>query len=152
MKKALLVLLTLLFISCNKQIEKEVKLMPEVKIANSIVGTWKLVYGSVKENDSLTIKDVSKSEFIKIINETHFAYFNQAYNEPRNFYGAGGTYTLKDDTYTEKLTYTAWDDYRGRSFPFTVKISKDSLIQFGIEEVKEKNIKRYVVEKYIRIK
>jgi hypothetical protein len=151
MKNLSIILLITLFISsCNEKNQNLIK--TELIMANKIKGTWKLVYGSVKENDSLSLRDVSKSEFIKIINETHFAYFNQAYNEPRNFYGAGGTYSLEDNIYTEKLTYTASDDYRDRSFPFTVKITKDSLIQFGIEEVKEKNIKRYVVEKYIRIK
>jgi hypothetical protein len=147
---SIVLLIALLITSCNERKQNLTKSEPI--IANKIMGTWKLVYGSVKENDSLTIKDISKSDFVKIINESHFAYFNQAYNEPRNFYGAGGTYTLKNNTYTEKLTYTAWDDYRDRNFPFTVKISKDSLIQFGIEEIKEKNIKRYVIEKYIRIK
>ncbi len=147
---SIVLLITLLITSCNE--EKENLKNIKSKTTPKIMGTWKLAYGSVKENDSLTIKDVSKSEFVKIINETHFAYFNQAYNEPRNFYGAGGTYTLENNTYTEKLTYTAWEDYRDRSFPFTVKITKDSLIQYGIEEIKEKNIKRYVEEKYIRIK
>ncbi len=134
------------FITCdnnNESIQKS---------NNDIIGTWKLIYGEVKENDSLTIKDISESDFVKIINKSHFAYFNQGHQEPINFYGAGGTYTLENNIYTEKLSYTAWGDYRNRNFSFTVEISKDSLIQYGIEEVKEKGIKRYVIEKYIRIK
>ena len=150
MKKILTLLFILILISCNKQPKTQVK--KEVKPANSIAGTWKLVYGEVKENDSLTVKDVSKSDFIKIINYTHFAFFNQAHEAPGDFYGAGGTYTLKGDTYTEKLIYTDMEDYRDKSFPFTVRITKDSLIQHGVEEIKDKNIKRYIVEKYIRIK
>jgi len=141
-------ILLLVFMACTPK-NKTTKTLEEP--IYTIIGTWKLVYGEVKENDSLTVRDVSKVEFIKIINKTHFAYFNQGYQEPRNFYGAGGTYILKGATYTEKLTYTAWEDYRDQSFPFTIEIKKDSLIQYGIEEVKEKGIKRYVLEKYVRV-
>jgi hypothetical protein len=148
MKKVSMILLILFFISCSKQKEN----LAKIKTVNNIVGTWKLVYGEIKENDSLIVRDVSKSDFIKIINDTYFAYFNQGYQEPRNFYGAGGTYTLKNNIYTEELTYTAWEDYRNQKFPFTIEIRNDSLIQHGVEELKGKNIKRYVVEKYIRIK
>ena len=84
MKKISMVLLILSFISCSKQ--KENLVNPEVSAANNIIGTWKLVYGEVKENDSVSVRDISKSDFIKIINETHFSYFNQGYQEPRNFY------------------------------------------------------------------
>jgi hypothetical protein len=114
---------------------------------NKIAGTWRLVYGEVKENDSLTIRDVTKSEFIKIINETHFAFFSQDRKYASLFYGAGGTYTIENNEYIEKLMYTAWDDYRHETFPFTVEIKNDTLIQYGTEEVKESNIKRYIIEK-----
>ncbi|WP_025667323.1 hypothetical protein [Aquimarina megaterium] len=36
--------------------------------------------------------------------------------------------------------------------PFTIEIKRDSLIQYSIEEIKEANIKKYIVEKYIKIK
>ncbi len=145
-KSTIIIFLAFTIIGCTNSNEATQK--PE----KGIVGTWKLVYGEVKENDSLTVRDVSKSDFIKIINETHFSFLSQTYQKPITFYGAGGTYTLKGSIYTEKLTHCDWDDYRGKNFPFTVKITKDSLIQYGVEEIKEKNIKRYVVEKYIKIK
>jgi len=148
MKKLLVIsIITLVIISCCK--EKEVIKAEE---NNSIVGTWKLVYAEIKENDSLQIRDVSKSDFIKILNETHFSFLSQDHADSKLFYGAGGTYTIKDDLYTETLLYTSSDDYRGHHFPFTVQVTKDSLIQQGKEETKDPNIKRYIVEKYIRIK
>ncbi len=145
--RKLLIILILLFISCKKE-QKTVK----VNKTNKVVGTWKMVFAETREGDSLQVKDLSKSEFVKIINETHFAYFNQSKETPRNFYGAGGAYTLVNNQYTETLNYAAWDAYRDRDFLFTIEIKNDTLIQYGTEEVKEVNIKRNIIEKYIRIK
>ena len=119
---------------------------------NKIIGTWKMVYADIKENDSLQIKDLTKSKFIKIINETHFAFFNQNFTDATLFYGGGGTYKLENDSYIEKLQFTSVNEVRDHEFPFTIEIKNDTLIQYGLEEVKEANIKRYIVEKYIRIK
>ncbi|MDO5978095.1 lipocalin family protein [Flavivirga spongiicola] len=147
--KGLYIIVFLTLIACKK--EEKVTEVDKHK-TNGIIGTWKMVYSEIKEGDSLQVKDLSKSEFIKIINKTHFAYFNQNKEAPRNFYGAGGTYTLKNNKYIETLTYAAWDAYRDKDFPFTIEIKKDTLIQYGVEEIKEANIKKYIVEKYIKIK
>ena len=150
-KSIQLFLITLLFVSCNKvnTIKKSVDNSSK-KI--NIQGTWKLVYGEVKENDSVKVKDLSKAEFIKIINESHFAFFNQPYKNQEGFYGGGGSYSLEEDNYKETLNYVSVDAVRGHVFPFTVKIVGDTLIQYGLEEVKEAGIHRDIVEKYIRVK
>ncbi len=119
--------------------------------ANKIIGTWKLVYGEIREGDSLEIKDLSNTKFIKIINEDHFAFFNQIENEEEGFYGGGGSYSLKGEDYTEKLDYISLTTLRGQEFNFTVEFKGDTLIQYGLEEVKEANIKRHIVEKYIKL-
>ena len=119
---------------------------------NNINGTWQLFYGSIKEGDSLKIRDVSKSNFIKIINDSHFAFFNQENESSENFYGGAGTYTLSGDTYIESLDYIANEDIRGHKFPFTLEIKGDTLIQYGHEKVESANIDRYIVEKYLRVK
>ncbi|GGK52766.1 MULTISPECIES: hypothetical protein [Flavobacteriaceae] len=119
---------------------------------SKIEGTWKLVYGEIRENDSIQIRDISKSEFIKIINKTHFAFFNQQKESSEGFYGGAGTYSLNGNDYVEKLSYIDNLQFRNHTFPFKVEIKGDSLIQSGTEEVKELNMKRYIIEKYIRIK
>lgn len=119
---------------------------------HSIEGTWKLFYGSIKENDSLQIRDVSKSDFIKIINDSHFAFFNQVKGTSESFYGGGGTYTLEGDDYIESLDYIGSTEIRGHKFPFSIELKGDTLIQHGHEKVKTANIDRYIVEKYIRVK
>lgn len=143
-----LILVTILLVSCNNLDKKDKK--EAIKI--NIQGTWKLVYGEVKENDSIKVKDLSKADFIKIINKSHFAFFNQPKETAAGFYGGGGSYTLEGNNYKETLNYISVDAIRGHVFPFTVKITGDTLIQYGLEEVKEAGIHRDIIEKYIRIK
>ncbi|MEN7551295.1 hypothetical protein AAG747_25480 [Rapidithrix thailandica] len=156
MKNQILIsfLVTLLFGAChpkeNAQTIQETKTPVTIsENPHPLLGTWKMVYGEIREKDSLQVKDMSKSEFIKIINDSHFAFFNQ---EPGNFYGGGGTYSLNGDQYTETLSYTGAEEVRGHSFPFTIEIKGDSLIQYGRELVEEANMDRHIVEKYIRVK
>lgn len=139
------VLLIIFFFSCTNKNPKKIVLR------NSIEGTWQLIYGTIKENDSLIIKDLSKSSFIKIINDSHFAFFNQAENDASQFYGGGGTYTIDDTDYIETLTYTSALDFKNHSFHFEVEIKGDTLIQSGIEKIEDAGIHREIIEKYIRI-
>lgn len=140
-----LIILSFISISCMEQ-----KNSLESN-TNKLNGTWKLVYGEIRENDSIQIKNLKESNFIKIINNSHFAFFNLDKNNEEGFYGGAGTYTLDGDKYVEVLDYIKSKNIRGHSFPFTIEIKGDSLIQYGLEEIKEANIKRYIVEKYIKI-
>ena len=139
--KLFLVLIVLLsFCNCSKNNSK------------SIVGTWRMFYAESIENDSVIIKNLDSTSFIKIINDNHFAFFNQTLGNQEVFYGGGGSYTLEGDKYTEVLNYTSVKSLRNHSFPFTVKIKGDTLIQSGIEFVKKANLNRKIIEKYIRVK
>ncbi len=123
---------------------------PEKNIS-PIIGTWKLVYADIKEKDSVTVKDMGQSEFIKIINETHFAFFNQSKDSDEDFYGGAGTYTLNGSRYVESLDYVRNVNLRGHMFDFTVEFKGDSLIQTGLEDVPAAGLKRYITEKYVRM-
>jgi len=72
---------------------------------NEIEGSWKLVYADIKENDSLQIKDLNNTDFIKIINADHFAFFNQKRESSDEFLAGGGTYTFNGSDYIETLTF-----------------------------------------------
>lgn len=133
-----LFLLLLHFYSCT---EKE----------TSIEGTWKMVYAETIENDSITLKDLSNTTFIKIINKSHFAFFNQENKGNANFYAGAGTYTLEGDKYTETLNFTVVETIKNHQFKFKVKIKGDTLIQSGIEKVTAAGINRQIVEKYIKL-
>lgn len=132
-------------VSCNCNIKT-------TTLDKSIEGTWKLFYGSIEENDTLEIRDVSKSDFIKIINNSHFAFFNQVKGSSKSFYGGAGTYVLNNGSYEESLDFIKNTDIRSHKFPFTIEIKGDTLIQYGHEKVKAANIDRYIIEKYVRIK
>ncbi|WP_062061062.1 hypothetical protein [Aquimarina longa] len=152
MQKQLITLFcTLVLLSCSKQ-KNTPKTTPILKNTNPLEGAWKMVYGEIKEGDSIQIKDMTSSDFIKIIGKDHFAFFNQDQVNNDNFYGGGGIYTLDGDTYTETLQYSAVEAIRNHEFPFTIQIKGDTLIQYGLEEIKKANIKRHIVEKYVKLK
>ncbi|WP_282136495.1 hypothetical protein [Seonamhaeicola maritimus] len=140
MKVIVFTLLICLLASCGKRQSK-----------NSLEGTWKMVYAETLENDSLTIKDLTNVEFVKIRNENHFAFFNQQTDSENAFYGGGGTYTLNGNNYSETLSYISVKNLRGHVFPFQIEFSGDTLIQSGIEKVEKANINRKIIEKYIKI-
>lgn len=138
-------------IACTEK--KEIKQVAQLeKEHTNIIGTWKLFYGEVKQNDTVQVKDVSNTDFIKIINKTHFAFFNQKNGTNESFYGGAGTYSLDGNNYKEKLSHIGVDAIRGHEFSFTIEIKGDTLIQYGLEEVKQANSKRVIIEKYSRIK
>ena len=120
--------------------------------SNQLIGTWKLVYAEIREQDSVTIKDTSTSEFIKIINKSHFAFFNQNLENSDDFYGGAGTYILDGNSYVETLNFIENNSFRGHTFSFNIEFKGDTLIQSGLEKIKDANINRYIVEKYIKIK
>lgn len=139
----------IILIGCTK--ETTPPSSQKIPVPNSIEGSWKLVYADIKENDSLQIKDLSKTDFIKIINATHFAFFNQDRGTSDNFNAGGGTYTLKGSDYKETLDFINAPDYRGHVFPFKVEIKGDTLIQQGHEKIEAAGLDSYILEKYIRI-
>lgn len=143
------ILILLVLFSCSE--EKSTQVVAEKSTDNTIEGSWKLVYADIKENDSIQIKDLSKTDFIKIINGSHFAFFNQERGTSENFMGGAGTYTLAGSDYVESLDFINAPDYRGHKFPFKVEIKGDSLIQQGHEKIEAAGLDRYILEKYIRI-
>ena len=145
------ILLALIVVTCFIMGCSDRKRDSSVKEENVIKGTWKLVYGDIKEGDSIQIKDLTNTKFIKIINNSHFAFFNQNKDSEEDFYGGAGTYTLIGSNYAEKLEFIGSKSIRGHEFSFIIEFKGDTLIQHGLEEVETANIKRYIVEKYVRL-
>ncbi|WP_394746984.1 lipocalin family protein [Spongiimicrobium salis] len=149
--KNILVALSILALCSSCKQEKETEQGDNFKDLDKLIGTWKMVYAEIREKDSVEVKDLEISDFIKIINETHFAFFNQDHNNEALFYGGGGTYRLEENHYTEKLNFTGVEGLRGHDFSFTLEMNGDTLVQYGLEEVEELNIKRRIMEKYVRV-
>jgi len=123
-----------------------------------IVGTWKLISGTLIEKGDTTITDYTRNlSFIKIINDTHFSFMNHDLNGGKDsttaaYSSGGGKYDLAGDKYTEHLEYCSDRQWEGLDFSFTVSINSDTLVQQGVEVVESAGVNRLNIEKYARLK
>jgi hypothetical protein len=153
-KKAfVLVILTTCFFSCTGEMDGNTKKQSPI----SLVGTWKLITGTVIEKGDTTVTDYTKNiSFVKIINDSHFAFLQHDLNKGKDsnaiFVSGGGTYSLNDSLYIEHLEYCSARNWEGNDFKFTVVVKNDTLIQSGIEKVESEGINRVNIEKYTRVK
>lgn len=121
------------------------------------VGTWQLMTGTLIEKGDTTVTDYTKNvSFIKIINDTHFAFLQHDLSKGKDsaavFTSGGGSYTFNDSLYTEQLEYCSDRAWEGHSFVFTIALQNDTLIQRGVEIVESEGINRVNIEKYVRVK
>lgn len=140
MKKSPLIISALICLSCKNTPENI-----------SISGTWKMVYAEIIENDTIQIKDLQHTEFIKIINDSHFAFFNQNINSNENFYSGAGSFVLNGQDYEEVLSYTNSQAIKNHTFSFKIQMKGDTLIQTGIEKIEAAGINKTITEKYIKL-
>jgi hypothetical protein len=143
--------LTILLGGCNTNNKKT------GQTALPIAGTWQLISGTtIEKKDTTVTYYTSNLSFIKIINDTHFAFLKHDLKKGKdssaNFGSGGGSYTLKDSLYTEHLEYCSDREWEGNDFSFTITIKNDTLIQSGIEKVENTGINRLNIEKYARLK
>ena len=114
--------------------------------------------GAVIEKGDTTITDYTKGRsFIKIINNSHFAFLMHDLNKEKDslsgeFSAGGGKYILNGNSYTERLEYCNAREWEDHDFTFTVTINGDTLIQSGVEKIEAEGINRINTEKYIRVK
>jgi hypothetical protein len=125
--------------------------------SNNLAGTWQLLKGTIIEKGDTTVTDYTKNvSFIKIINDTHFAFLQHDLNKGKDstavFVAGGGTYSLADSLYTERLEYCSAREWEGNDFAFTVTIRDDTLVQRGIEKVESAGVNRVNIETYVRVK
>ena len=149
MKFSLVILLALtLFSSCKKDSPKQT--------TPPLTGTWELISATSTEKDSTFSTFEPRNKMIKIITPTHFAFFNHDLKMGKDsttaaYSGGGGTYTLKDSTYTEHLEYFNSREWEGHTFEFVVTVKNDTLTQRGVEKLENLGIDRVIVEKYKRL-
>ncbi len=149
MNKTASILFLVLLISCNEKSETTQSTKPAIE------GTWKLLTGTLIEKGDTVITDYTKDKsFIKIINESHFAFLQHDLkrDSTSGFSAGGGSYQLNGNNYTEHLEYCSAKEWEGHDFSFTVTISGDTLVQSGVEKIESQGIERLNIEKYIRVK
>jgi len=148
----------ILFASCQSESGSPSKVEASTGMPSNnpgIKGTWKLISGTLIEKNDTTITDYTKGKsFIKIINDTHFAFLlhdlKQGKDTSAIYSSGGGTYTFTDSTYTEHLEYCSDRNWEGHDFPFTITISNDTLTQRGVEKIEASGIDRLNIERYVR--
>ena len=151
-----LVLSALVLAACNSS--NDSKALPATqKKALPIIGTWQLISGTtIEKNDTAVTYYTKNLSFIKIINDTHFAFLKHDLSKGKDstasFGAGGGKYTLADSAYTEHLEYCNDRQWENNDFTFTVTIQNDTLVQSGIEKVESAGINRINIEKYVRVK
>ena len=104
---------------------------PERK-KNSLMGAWQMVsykYGSMKEFADRP----PQIRRIKIITDTHSVWFEFNADTQETTFGAGGSYSLVGNTYTEETNYwgEGMKEHAGKKHTFKVKIEEDGYIQSG---------------------
>lgn len=148
MKKYISLFLVILFLAACEA-KKDSNVLP-------LTGTWRLISAETTEKDSTFSTFNPKTKMIKIINDSHFAFFNHDLNNGKDstavFFGGGGKYTLKDSVYTENLEYFNNRQWENNKFEFVIKIQNDTLIQKGIEKIEKLGVDHIIVEKYVREK
>ena len=148
------VLITAIIISCSAPTQNE----QSTKTIVPLAGTWQLLSGTTIEKGVSTVTDYTTGKkFIKIINNTHFAFLSHDLDKGKDsakavFSSGGGSYSLADSIYTEHLEYCSDRQWEGNSFEFTVTIAGDTLTQKGIEKIENIGVNRINIEKYIRVK
>lgn len=149
MIKRILPLIPFLLTACTASVKNEP--------TKPILGTWKLISGTLIEEGDTIVTDYTKDlSFIKIINDTHFSFLlhntNGATDSTAVFSSGGGKYDLAGDKYTEHLEYCSDRQWEGHDFSFTITIANDTLTQQGLEEVASAGVSRLNIEKYVRLK
>ena len=140
----------LLLTACTAKVETTTPVKP-------IVGTWKLVSGTLITKNDTTVTDyLTGKSFIKVINDTHFAFMLHDLTGGKDstnviYSSGGGKYDLVNDTYTEHLEYCSAREWEGHDFSFKITIRNDTLIQEGREEVESAGVSQLNIERYVRI-
>ena len=144
--------LALMIFSCNtKTTELKTEKLP-------IEGTWQLRSATlIEKGDTTTTDYAANKSFIKIINETHFAFLQHDLTKGKDtataaYSSGGGSYTLVDSTYKEHLEYCSAREWEGNDFSFTITLRGDTLVQSGVEKVESAGVDRLNIEKYTRLK
>ena len=147
-------ILTIAFMACGTKTTHE---NTATKQAIPLVGTWQLISGMTIEKGDTTKTDYTTGQsFIKIINNTHFAFLKHDLSggkgKTATYDSGGGRYTLVDSLYTEELDYCTEREWEKHSFNFTLSIHNDTLTQQGTEVVETAGVNRINVEQYVRVK
>ncbi|QMU29987.1 hypothetical protein [Adhaeribacter radiodurans] len=110
----------LFLLACSGQLLAQ---MQATNLANSLVGTWKMIAQTGKNPEGKTLTtDLTKITQYKIITPTHWMFVSYNSDSLKGS-GEGGAYTLQGDKYVEALDWGKTD--------YTVKVAGDKFHMDG---------------------
>lgn len=139
-------------LSCNSKSENQ-----PTKDQLSLTGTWKLLHARIIKQGDTTFTDYTQGkEAIKMMNETHFSFFQHDLNQGQDsasavFVSGAGRYTLEGNRYTEYLDYCSYRPAENHKFEFDITIKGDTLIQSGFEKLESEEFGVHNTETYVKI-
>ncbi|MCV9387930.1 lipocalin-like domain-containing protein [Reichenbachiella ulvae] len=148
MKTNSLLLLSVLLVSCAIEKTNE---QPST-LEQDLQGTWQLISQSIITEDSVIRDFTGDLEGIKIINNSHFTFFQHDKDSLNRYSSGAGQYVLEGNRYVEFLEYCSAREWEMHKFEFEVEIRNDTLIQSGVEKLPEVGVDRTLVEVYVRSK
>lgn len=137
--------------SCQNQLKQG----NEIDEPSSILGTWKLLTGTIIQEKDTTVTDYTiNQESIKIISKTHFAFFRHDLGKDSTaiFVSGGGRCQISGKKYTEHLDFCNYREWENNTFDFEFDIQGDTLTTIGVEKVESLKINRLNIEQYVRVK
>lgn len=136
-----------------------------------IIGIWELTSANIIINNEKISTFSNSRKMIKIFTETHFSFFSKDINrtnfkgyEPtveeklkayETFDSGAGTYTIKNDLYSESIEYCSHPNYENKTIDFKITIDNNKLIQEGNYPLVTLGLgdsDGYLIETYKRIK
>jgi hypothetical protein len=150
MKKSIFIGIFLILVLCL--------LGAQSKQTNPIEGNWELLSSTgtyPDEKGALVNASFRKDEnnyHMKLIHDNYFMFTGQEITKGVATASYGyGTYTFKDNIYTEKIIYHVAKDVIGKSLSFEMTIKGNTLIQRGPLKIGDfKDAKFEFTETYIR--
>jgi hypothetical protein len=108
---------------------------PWAMACESLQGAWKLEYAVYKDQQGKMVYEIKgdSDKSIKILSQEHFSFITQSKDGKFSAAGAG-TYTLKDDAYTEVVSYASLDRLMGKTYHFKCQLKEGIWIHSGDED------------------
>ena len=85
-----------------------------------LVGTWKLISGTMTYAGTTSTDDMTKTEAMKIVTPTHFAVFSKDITTGDVGHAGAGTIKVEGNTYSEIIMYATGT---GNKYPMIAKFT-----------------------------
>lgn len=102
----------------------------------SLVGTWVLRTGVLLGPDGqVDLKRKGSTKELKVISDTHFTTIWQNPLEPKDMGFNGGSYTFKNNIFTEQLEFFSFTERIGETVHYKIELEENTLSMSACDSV-----------------